>query len=196
MWTVFFVIMSAVSSALAVLATLHAWSVFTNGIDYLLVGALYVVVFFFSSRRRHTRSYGDWSSDVCSSDLPCLRRRRSQEDEARRTRVGARGSPFHDVVDAAQLVVVYRRRQPAVLGARLEEEQVERCLVERRSHERSSCRVSRGGRRGWHSRRARRRRACRGDAPRAGPVRPAPRSSPRAGPRRCPPRRHPWPRAG
>src|SRR5207248_5777147 len=27
------------------------------------------LVFFFSSRRRHTRSYGDWSSDVCSSDL-------------------------------------------------------------------------------------------------------------------------------
>src|SRR6266705_4819945 len=26
---------------------------------------------FFSSRRRHTRSYGDWSSDVCSSDLDC-----------------------------------------------------------------------------------------------------------------------------
>src|SRR5207248_7603884 len=25
--------------------------------------------FFFSSRRRHTMSYGDWSSDVCSSDL-------------------------------------------------------------------------------------------------------------------------------
>src|SRR5437867_13125615 len=28
--------------------------------------------FFFSSRRRHTRSYGDWSSDVCSSDLSRL----------------------------------------------------------------------------------------------------------------------------
>src|SRR5207248_9754144 len=28
------------------------------------------LLFFFSSRRRHTRSYGDWSSDVCSSDLP------------------------------------------------------------------------------------------------------------------------------
>src|SRR5437867_6623119 len=27
------------------------------------------MLFFFSSRRRHTRSYGDWSSDVCSSDL-------------------------------------------------------------------------------------------------------------------------------
>src|SRR5690349_22399325 len=26
--------------------------------------------FFFSSRRRHTRSLRDWSSDVCSSDLP------------------------------------------------------------------------------------------------------------------------------
>src|SRR5207247_5315914 len=26
--------------------------------------------FFFSSRRRHTRSTRDWSSDVCSSDLP------------------------------------------------------------------------------------------------------------------------------
>src|SRR5207245_6448660 len=24
----------------------------------------------FSSRRRHTRCYRDWSSDVCSSDLP------------------------------------------------------------------------------------------------------------------------------
>src|SRR5256885_16659088 len=28
--------------------------------------------FFFSSRRRHTRLQGDWSSDVCSSDLPVL----------------------------------------------------------------------------------------------------------------------------
>src|SRR5262249_59454930 len=26
--------------------------------------------FFFSSRRRHTRLVSDWSSDVCSSDLP------------------------------------------------------------------------------------------------------------------------------
>src|SRR5215217_4095887 len=28
--------------------------------------------FFFSSRRRHTRYWRDWSSDVCSSDLGCL----------------------------------------------------------------------------------------------------------------------------
>src|SRR5256885_5623959 len=30
--------------------------------------------FFFSSRRRHTRLQGDWSSDVCSSDLLGARR--------------------------------------------------------------------------------------------------------------------------
>src|SRR5256885_5105730 len=29
-------------------------------------------LFFFSSRRRHTRLQGDWSSDVCSSDLVSL----------------------------------------------------------------------------------------------------------------------------
>src|SRR3989454_1885904 len=31
--------------------------------------SLSVLFFFFSSRRRHTRLQGDWSSDVCSSDL-------------------------------------------------------------------------------------------------------------------------------
>src|SRR5256885_6297123 len=31
------------------------------------------VFFFFSSRRRHTRLQGDWSSDVCSSDLAWTR---------------------------------------------------------------------------------------------------------------------------
>src|SRR5699024_11315630 len=37
---------------------------------------LYLSVFglFFSSRRRHTRSKRDWSSDVCSSDLYFYRR--------------------------------------------------------------------------------------------------------------------------
>src|SRR5204862_3453619 len=30
--------------------------------------------FFFSSRRRHTRSLRDWSSDVCSSDLAVAQR--------------------------------------------------------------------------------------------------------------------------
>src|SRR5216683_7051482 len=33
---------------------------------------VYSFFFFFSSRRRHTRSDRDWSSDVCSSDLPAF----------------------------------------------------------------------------------------------------------------------------
>src|SRR6266513_5179786 len=36
---------------------------------YLLIGNWCSICFFFSSRRRHTRSKRDWSSDVCSSDL-------------------------------------------------------------------------------------------------------------------------------
>src|SRR5690625_7343580 len=35
------------------------------------------IVFFFSSRRRHTRWPRDWSSDVCSSDLCSYRHHRS-----------------------------------------------------------------------------------------------------------------------
>src|ERR1039458_7450356 len=38
----------------------------TSGID---VRSLLYLVFFFSTRRRHTRCLSDWSSDVCSSDL-------------------------------------------------------------------------------------------------------------------------------
>src|SRR5689334_25078378 len=38
-----------------------------------------MVIFFFSSRRRHTRWNCDWSSDVCSSDLSrCERRFRAR----------------------------------------------------------------------------------------------------------------------
>src|SRR5258706_16362044 len=35
--------------------------------------------FFFSSRRRHTRLVSDWSSDVCSSDLPAPQGRAFRE---------------------------------------------------------------------------------------------------------------------
>src|SRR5437763_16509662 len=37
--------------------------------------------FFFSSRRRHTRYIGDWSSDVCSSDLVMITIKTSDEIE-------------------------------------------------------------------------------------------------------------------
>src|SRR5258707_11022096 len=36
----------------------------------LLIVCYFFFFFFFSSRRRHTRYWRDWSSDVCSSDLP------------------------------------------------------------------------------------------------------------------------------
>src|SRR2546430_9956989 len=51
------------------LTTFSRWTVW-----YLAVERL-CVVFFFSSRRRHTRFDCDWSSDVCSSDLSSERRR-------------------------------------------------------------------------------------------------------------------------
>src|SRR5437867_11046911 len=41
-----------------------------------------VRLFFFSSRRRHTRSYGDWSSDVCSSDLASFKKHRPEDGVA------------------------------------------------------------------------------------------------------------------
>src|SRR5437899_3926622 len=42
-------------------------------------------VFFFSSRRRHTRCLSDWSSDVCSSDLEQELSSRQQDLERQRT---------------------------------------------------------------------------------------------------------------
>src|SRR3712207_6504533 len=42
--------------------------------SYRIPSALMICAFFFSSRRRHTRYWRDWSSDVCSSDLGGWRR--------------------------------------------------------------------------------------------------------------------------
>src|SRR5690606_40439979 len=54
------------------------------------------VLFFFSSRRRHTRFSRDWSSDVCSSDLrpgrrQALRLRRPRGHRGGGQRVSRRG---------------------------------------------------------------------------------------------------------
>src|SRR5690348_17531843 len=43
--------------------------VFVVGLIFVSVVFILFFFFFFSSRRRHTRWTGDWSSDVCSSDL-------------------------------------------------------------------------------------------------------------------------------
>src|SRR5690349_25109948 len=53
-----------------------------------------IVFFFFSSRRRHTRSLRDWSSDVCSSDLrpsPPRSRRARRRTRRRWSRTWATG---------------------------------------------------------------------------------------------------------
>src|SRR6266446_5888153 len=68
------------------------------------------IFFFFSSRRRHTRLQGDWSSDVCSSDLP----RRGAED--------ARAAGVIRVRDALARDV--RRRPAASHQGRAEERRV------------------------------------------------------------------------
>src|SRR6266581_9645196 len=47
-----------------------------------------IIFFFFSSRRRHTRWTGDWSSDVCSSDLALQRLRRAGESDRRAVGAG------------------------------------------------------------------------------------------------------------
>src|SRR6202042_3102999 len=44
----------------------HAW---LEGVAWSCTVLRLFLFFFFSSRRRHTRSLRDWSSDVCSSDL-------------------------------------------------------------------------------------------------------------------------------
>src|SRR5256885_5652763 len=46
-------------------------------VSVVTIGGYAVIFFFFSSRRRHTRLQGDWSSDVCSSDLSSERLNRS-----------------------------------------------------------------------------------------------------------------------
>src|SRR5256885_3872214 len=57
----------------------------------IICSIVYVTcIFFFSSRRRHTRLQGDWSSDVCSSDLPGPDRRADEMHglDARSPQVG------------------------------------------------------------------------------------------------------------
>ena len=46
------------------------WLMVCRMIICLCLFCFFFFFFFFSSRRRHTRSLCDWSSDVCSSDLP------------------------------------------------------------------------------------------------------------------------------
>src|SRR5438874_9441785 len=93
--------------------------------------------FFFSSRRRHTRSLRDWSSDVCSSDLEAF-----QVDPLEGFTVAAEGELG---VAAVRHVVVLRQRHVRVADG-LEVEGGEHLVEPRRSEER---RVGKECRSGW-----------------------------------------------
>src|SRR3989449_10173052 len=71
-------------------------------------------VFFFSSRRRHTRCSRDWSSDVCSSDLqtPSFRKLFSEKLPASMRGLLADASPAAQ----AQALVTYTLVGEGVLG--------------------------------------------------------------------------------
>src|SRR5690606_40381450 len=64
-----------------------------------------IFVFFFSSRRRHTRFSRDWSSDVCSSDLVYLAQLHA---DAVRSLVAA-----EDLAAGALIVIVLRAEADA-----------------------------------------------------------------------------------
>src|SRR5207249_6095648 len=58
----------------------------------------FLVIFFFSSRSRHTSSKRDWSSDVCSSDLterPASQFLHESEAQEFRARLGEGGPRVH-----------------------------------------------------------------------------------------------------
>src|SRR3712207_8799574 len=73
-WSEFFVAGYGSAATVPILALLQAIFCYKDVRTLLAMSADLPGVFFFSSRRRHTRYWRDWSSDVCSSDLGGLRR--------------------------------------------------------------------------------------------------------------------------
>src|SRR4051794_41247098 len=94
-------------------------------IAFMILSVLLLFFFFFSSRRRHTRWTGDWSSDVCSSDLDGLLRT-ARPDPARAPR-GERG-----LLGAPPRRVLRLSRREAGSGAAGGAKRVERLRSEER----------------------------------------------------------------
>src|SRR5256885_3618236 len=93
---------------------------------------------FFSSRRRHTRLQGDWSSDVCSSDLDRLERVCVHDFDV--IRGGQRLRLQHFAQDCLQMQRVARARAQLVSGS------LQSAMEHGRSEER---RVGKEGRSRW-----------------------------------------------
>src|SRR5258706_16257777 len=95
----------------------------------LVEKTLRVFFFFFSSRRRHTRLVSDWSSDVCSSDLPSQPREREHHE--------SHLEPHHAGPDGPQVRSEERRVGKGVdLGGRRiikkKKKRIESCCNKRR----------------------------------------------------------------
>src|SRR5438445_13622276 len=82
-----------------------------------------VSFFFFSSRRRHTRYWRDWSSDVCSSDLklngePVVvigqQKGRDLKERQRRNFGSARAEGFRKALRLAKLAEKFRSEERRV----------------------------------------------------------------------------------
>src|SRR5438876_7887284 len=74
-------------------------------------------MFFFSSRRRHTTWTGDWSSDVCSSDLVSslyrIERKKALQYEADGY------ATIYDLPSDLELSVIHQRQVRAVTAGRM-----------------------------------------------------------------------------
>src|SRR5256885_11106509 len=71
-----------------------------------------VALFFFSSRRRHTRLQGDWSSDVCSSDLKTEKpdgKYSQEENENRGIFLERLGSAYADNNNEAAAIETFQK---------------------------------------------------------------------------------------
>src|SRR5256885_12862999 len=84
------------------------------------------VFFFFSSRRRHTRLQGDWSSDVCSSDLLLLKlgAKKFAEWTLKQKRLLVTDTTFRDAHQSLMATRVRSYDMLACAGARSEERRV------------------------------------------------------------------------
>src|SRR5450755_3431108 len=137
-------------------------SVFSS--DFFLSFHLYfydrtALFFFFSSRRRHTRWTGDWSSDVCSSDLgadgvgcdPDLSRRQNRQAAGERRRAPLPHDRMADVADG-------RRRPDDRPGASLREKQQGQSALRRGALSQGNAQALQGARHAARRARLRRRR--------------------------------------
>src|SRR5206468_9817183 len=89
--------------------------------------------FFFSSRRRHTRSDRDWSSDVCSSDLAAPASARVLPTiQSRCRKLPLRPLAKDDVVRAAATAAQIPVDDPALAAAAVAAEEIGRASCRER----------------------------------------------------------------